>query len=123
MKNRVVILVLALFVVSGVLAYAQTGTIEIGFPFMAGGKAFAAGKYTVEMPNTNSILIRGAAGSSLLMVITTMGRRDQGTDLELVFDKIGDKSFLSEVWFPDKDGALVLSTKEAHQHAVAGGKK
>jgi hypothetical protein len=121
MKHRVVVMILALFVVSGALAHAQTGTIEIGFPFVAGGKAFAPGKYTIEMPDANSIALRSASGSAIMVVLTQLGRHDKDRDCELVFDKVGDKSLLSEVWFPDRDGYLVLSSKEAHTHAVVGG--
>ncbi len=122
MKHRMVIMVLALFTVSGVIAFAQTANVEIGFPFMARDKDFPAGKYTVEVAqDTRSMVLRGASGSVIMLVVTRLGRHDNDTDAELVFDKIGDKALLSEAWFPGQDGYLVLTTKEAHKHAVAGG--
>jgi hypothetical protein len=121
MKHRLVVMVLALFAVSGILAYAQTATIDISFPFTAGSKAFAAGKYTVDMPDANTIAIRSAGGASIMAVITRLGRHDKDTDFELVFDKVGDQYLLSEAWFPGEDGYLLLTTKEAHKHAVLGG--
>jgi hypothetical protein len=113
--------VLVLFAASGALVYAQSAEVNIDFPFTVAGKALPAGKYTVEMPDANSIAVRGAAGAGVMVVLTQLGRHDKDKDLELVFDKVGDAYLLSEVWFPDQDGYLLLSTKEAHSHAVLGG--
>jgi len=35
-----------------------------------------------------------------------------------VFDKVGNEHFLSEVWFRDQDGLLLVGTKEEHEHEV-----
>ena len=121
MKHRMVITVLAFFVLSSVLAYAQTVNIEIGFPFTAGGKALAPGTYSIDRPQPNTVAIRGAGGSSVMMAITRLARLDKATDFKLVFDQVGDVSLLSEVWFGGEDGYLVLSTQEAHKHAVVSG--
>ncbi len=50
-----------------------------------------------------------------------LGRHDKDADPELVFDKIGTKLELSEVWLPNQDGFLLLATKGRHEHAVVGG--
>jgi hypothetical protein len=124
MKLRKLITIAALVVVSGALAYAQPASIEISFPFVAGGKDFAAGKYSFEARNMATgpmIVLRGAAETQNMLSITRLARHDQDPDFEVAFDKIGGKFFLSEVWFPGEDGYLVLSTKEAHEHAVQGG--
>jgi hypothetical protein len=124
MKVRMFVTMVALVALSGALAYAQTATAEIGFPFVAGGKDFAAGKYSFELQSTGTgavILLRGAAGTKELLSLTTLGRHDRDQEFEVVFDKVGGKFLLSEVWFPEKDGYLLLSTKEAHEHAVVGG--
>ncbi len=122
MKPRMLVAIAALIVMSGALAYAQTPTsVEIGFPFVAGGKTLEAGKYTVEMPNADTISLFGPGGKSLMVVLTRLGRHDKDTDLELVFDKLDGKYHLSEVWFPEQDGYLLLATKKLHEHAVIGG--
>ncbi len=56
-----------------------------------------------------------------MTALTGLGRHDKDVDTELVFDKIGGKFLLSEVWFPGRDGYLLLATKDAHEHAVVGG--
>jgi hypothetical protein len=118
MKCRVLILVAAL-VASSVLACAQTVSVDIGFPFTAGGKDFAAGKYTLEINPTGPVIsLRGTAGATILAAFTFLGRHDNDPDLELVFDKVGGKLGLSEIWYPGRDGYLVLMTKEAHEHVV-----
>ena len=125
MKRRVFLTVLALVVVfelGGAMAYAQSIHAEIGFPFVAGGKEMAAGKYTIEVTTAGTVLLTGAGGSRMLIpVITMLGRHDQDPDAEFVFDKIDGKTVLSEIWMPRKDGMLVLATKGPHEHAVVGG--
>ena len=126
MKRRAFLTVAALvvaFVAGGAMAYAQSVTAEIGFPFVAGGKQMAAGKYTVETTTpTGPVVLRGpAASTDLMSVITTLGRHDLDKGAEFVFDKIDGKLVLSEVWMPGKDGLLLLATKAPHEHAVVGG--
>lgn len=122
MKHRMLVTIGALVVMSCALAYALTATAEISFPFMAGKKAFPAGKYVVELPDPSVISISGPGGRATMVVLTRLGRHDKDTDCEFVFDKVGDQFLLSEVWFPGgDDGYLVLATKQAHEHAVVGG--
>ena len=126
MKVRASVAVVALvaaFVLGGAIAQAQqVVTAEIGFPFTAGGKEMAAGKYSFEVTAAGPVVVRGPSGTSGLMpVITTLGRHDLDKDPEFVFDKIDGKLFLSEIWVPGKDGLLVLATKGPHGHAVVGG--
>ena len=121
MKRLWLVAVMVLFAAGGALVYAQSLTVNIDFPFQAGHKTLPAGTDTVEKPDDNSIAIRGASGAAVLVILTQLGRHDVDKDLELVFDKVGDQNLLSEVWFPGQDGYLLLSTKQAHAHAVVGG--
>jgi hypothetical protein len=127
MQRGVFVTVVALvvaFVVGGAMAYAQNISADIGFPFVAGGKEMAAGKYTVEVTADRErvVVLKGPDGLQVMMpVITTLGRHDRDPDAEFVFDKIDGKLLLSEIWMPSKDGLLVLATKGRHEHAVLGG--
>ncbi len=124
MKGRMNFTIAALIVVTSVLAFGASMTVDIGFPFMAGNKSFPAGKYTVEIVDPNVITISAAGERMTLEVLTRLGRRGNDTSAELVFDKVGDQSLLSEVWpAGGGDGYLVLSTKGAHTHAVVGAPK
>lgn len=121
MRKRLLILLAALVVMSYGLAYAQTGSVKIDFSFMANGKTLQPGTYTVTMPNENAVAFDGPGGKAMMVVLTQLGRHDQDTALEAVFDIVDGKYLLSEVWFPEHDGYLLLSTKQAHKHAVVGG--
>jgi len=125
MKTRVFVTVVALvvaFVAGGAMAYAQSATAEIGFPFVAAGKDMPAGKYIVEAsPSRQTVLLKGPTDSVFLPAITMLGRHDLDADPEFVFDKLDGKLVLSEIWMPGKDGWLVLATKGPHEHAVVGG--
>jgi hypothetical protein len=129
-KRRVFTTIAALvvaFVVGSAVAYAQAQpvTADITFPFVAGGKEMAAGKYTFEVTPARAVVVRGLGGPGtsgvVLPIVTLLGRHDKDTDPEFVFDKINGKLLLSEVWMPGKDGLLVLATKGPHEHAVSGG--
>ena len=127
MKRRVFLTAVALvvaFVVGGAMAYAQNLSAEIGFPFVAGGKEMAAGKYTVRVTEDRErmVVLMGPGGLQVIMpVITTLGRHDQDPDAEFVFDKVDGKAVLSEVWMPRKDGLLLVASKGRLEHAVVGG--
>ena len=110
------------FAMGGAMAHAQSVSAEITFPFAAGGKEMAAGKYSVDVAADFRLRLTGPAGERVFMpVITLLGRHDKDADAELVFDKVGGKTVLSEVWMPGRDGYLLVATKAPHDHAVVGG--
>ena len=124
MKARLLVTLIAIAAVSGALAYAQPVNAKIDFPFVAGDKNFPAGDYEFKVGDSGGgavIVVNGAAGIKDMLAITYLARHGRDQGFEVVFDKIGGKYYLSEVWFPGKDGFLLLSTKEAHEHAVVGG--
>jgi hypothetical protein len=115
--------VVAAAVVGGAIAQAQDrAVVDIGFKFMAAGKAMPAGKYSVEVSSGpgGRVTLTGPE-NVMLPVITQLGRHDNDKDPELVFDKINGQLLLSEVWLAGKDGLLLLATKESHEHHVLGG--
>jgi hypothetical protein len=124
-KKRLFVTMLALVVaveIGVAIAYAQGSGAAIGFPFVAGGKEMAAGKYSVEVTPAGPVMISGPGGARVILpVITSLGRHDRDTDAEFVFDKVDGKTVLSEIWIPGRDGLLVLATKGPHEHAVVGG--
>jgi hypothetical protein len=109
-------------------ARAQTAIqarVTIDFSFVAGGKDLPAGVYELTAdPGSGRVVLQskdGKVGTVMLPVITRLGRHDNDRDPEVVFDKIGGKSILSEVWLPGNDGYLLNETKEDHEHRVIGG--
>jgi hypothetical protein len=110
---------------SGTMALAQVSRVNVTleFPFSAAGKEMPAGRYTIEaQPGRITIQAQsGTSGTTMMTVITRLGRHDNDAEPELVFDKVDGKFLLSEVWLPGADGYLVLATATEHDHAVHGG--
>jgi hypothetical protein len=40
--------------------------------------------------------------------------------VRVVFDKVGEQRFLSEIWIPGQDGLQVRGTTQAHKHESVG---
>ena len=101
----------------------QQVSVDINFAFIASGTPMPAGKYHFQLPEQGPVVLTAAQGSKrvLFPVVTRLGRHDSDAEPELVFDKIGDKLYLSEVWSPGADGFLLLGTKEKHDHRILGG--
>jgi hypothetical protein len=102
---------------------------KISFPFMLGEKFFMPGDYRIAHGNGSDPLIRvtswDGASSVEVPVITRLARQDHSshdTTDSLVFDRVGDQSFLSEVWMSGEDGFLVLGTVEDHRHTIVPAK-
>jgi hypothetical protein len=94
--------------------------VKIDNQFMAGGKTYPAGQYHFKHDNESVPWISVAAEKSTttIKIITRLSRESSNKDGRVVFDKVGDNLVLSEVWLPGKDGYLVGSTNENHQHEV-----
>ena len=101
---------------------------KIPFDFVVHGKTYTAGQYSLSANMEGSVLTLqplGAKGAgALLPVETRLGERKQVSEPELIFDKVGGKLYLSELFVPGEDGYLVMSTKGTHTHeSVKGAKK
>ena len=95
---------------------------NIPFQFTAQGKVLPAGSYDiVREPAKELIRFSGAAkGASVFVPIVTRLAKGVHTveNAHIVFDKVGDTHFLSELWIPGQDGYLLHSTKAKHEHEV-----
>jgi hypothetical protein len=120
--------VVAALIATGSPAIAQSGapgsaTVKVDFDFVFAGTPMAAGSYVIES-TPNRLQIKRSTGdpqTAFANTVTRLGRHDMDAQPELVFDKLGGKFHLSEMWFPGQDGYLLLSTKEEHDHRVLGG--
>jgi hypothetical protein len=99
-------------------------TAKVPFPFTAGDRALPVGSYKIEGGATPSSALRisSADGKTTvpLLVVTRLARQHMGDapKASLVFDVVGDRYFLSEVWLPGQDGFLTRVTEEKHTHAI-----
>lgn len=102
--------------------YAQTGArADIKFPFEVSGKILPAGTYEFEMTSPAVLMVRSVTDPKATSQTLVLTRLAEGTTPlagpEVVFDKAGDRTYLSEFWMPGEDGYLVLATKGTHSHA------
>jgi hypothetical protein len=102
---------------------------KVSFPFMVGEKLFMPGDYQISRANGASAAIKvstwDGTASVEVAVITRLARQehsDHGTTDTLVFDRVGDQNFLSEVWMLGEDGYLVRGTAEEHSHKIVPAK-
>jgi hypothetical protein len=115
--------VVVLLGIAGTASAQSIGKATIDFPFVAGKTQCAAGTYDFAATAGKVTLTpKDTKQSSVIMlVITRLGRHDLDKDPELVFDKVGGKLLLSEVWLGGEDGYLVTNTPGDHEHRILGG--
>jgi hypothetical protein len=125
MKTNMAIAVsLAILLIAGFgMAQTQTVRAQIPFEFAAAGKVFPAGEYAFNYdPGRLFVSVQGTEkGSAALVPIVTMLAGAMHTtpkDAHVVFDKIGNKRYLSELWISGMDGIDLLTTKEKHEHEI-----
>ncbi len=94
---------------------------DIPFPFIVGKQTFPAGQYQIVKGDKEDLIQiqsmkKGPAAD--ILVITRLGSEIHTTpnDSHIVFDKVGDAYYLSELWLPGEDGYLLHVTKEQHTH-------
>ncbi|HEY3382491.1 MAG TPA: hypothetical protein VGK32_12025 [Vicinamibacterales bacterium] len=118
---RILIVILAVGVTAGAsVAYAQDAAIlDAPFAFRVGSVVHQPGKYELR-PNGDQMGVtitppKGAA--TMALVVTRLAEPEPPLpDGKVVFDKVGELYFLSEVWIPGMDGFLLHSAKEKHSH-------
>lgn len=86
---------------------------RVPFDFTVAGKEFAAGNYTFEnqeVPST--LLLRNAAGKGVTFVqISPLYANSEKSEALLVFNKYGDRYFLSKILRAAGSGGLVSKGK------------
>jgi hypothetical protein len=92
----------------------------IPFAFVVSGAEVPAGKYEVlvEDPSVGTLILRNAeSGKTILVPFTTrLAMRPADEDL-LVFDRAGDKHYLSEIYISGSDGYFLPGAPSRHTHA------
>jgi len=97
---------------------------SIPFPFEAGGKSLPPGTYRFghrvgPFASVQFSSMDDKVRLSLLAVERPTRRRTPDVPAAgLVFDKIGDRHVLSEVWLPEKSGFRLRSTETPHDRVI-----
>jgi hypothetical protein len=102
-------------------AYAQiesdvTVNADIPYAFTVMDRTLPAGKYTIKVLDSdepNVLEISSADGRTSVLVNTEDTQSARTPDkTKLVFDKVGDQYFLSQVWIAgDESGSQLVKTK------------
>ena len=107
----------------GIVANAQIDSdsiveANVPFAFVVGNTTVPAGKYEIRGINDNTpgvLELRRAKGRKMLAFETEAAQtrdNEPATKTELVFDKVGDKYFLSQVWVAGNgSGSQLLKSK------------
>jgi hypothetical protein len=124
------LLILALLTAAGAIcANAQAleeGSIEadVPFAFIVGEKAFPAGKYTLrraDATNPGVLEISNDKGRGTIFFEAQPARASEyPRQTNLVFDKIGDEYFLSEIWAADTNLGYRLPKTNAEKSLEGG---
>lgn len=120
--------VASLFVLSlgAVAVYAQRSraTVQIPFAFTAAANDLPAGTYYIgtDPANPSLIIIRSDKGDHKAMcpVITRLGASESPKP-RVVFDKVGEKRILSEIYLPGADGFQLAGAASEHTHQQVSG--
>ena len=116
----------------GVVANAQIDTLSriqsnVPFAFAVGDTTLPAGKYEIwrfddNIPNL--LQIRSANGRTTVL-FETEDAQDRGGQpaikTELVFDKVGDRYFLSQIWTAGEASGSELSKSRMEKRLIDGG--
>jgi len=127
MRQKVALLVL-LALASVTMVSAQAGrlaSMNVPFEFTVGDTNLPAGQYFVDRgdPSRNVLKISAKKGSVVQVpVITRLAQMGKGVEsAAFVFDKVGTRRYLSEVWVPGADGFLVRPSADKHTHDIIKG--
>jgi hypothetical protein len=95
------------------------GWVQIPFEFVANGKELPAGKYLIapQEQNPRILVIRSEKGAeSVLLPVITRLSAPESSEPRVVFDKAGEKRYLSEVYLPRMDGFQLAGAPGEHTH-------
>ncbi len=128
MLKHVLVAVAAIGLMFAINASAQgfpTVRVTIDHSFIANGKSLPAGDYSITYdPVLNGFSILGAAKGSDAMAIVESRLSAKEGDLSslstrLLFDVVGDKYVLTEIWLPNQAGYVVGTRRLAHTLSAA----
>jgi hypothetical protein len=98
---------------------AQPLKISIPFDFKAGPTNMEAGDYQVSFPSPSAVLIQRADRRQSVFVMTNNEQSAaRNVEAKLVFQRYGDRHFLSQVWSPDYSaGRVVIKSRDEAEFA------
>jgi hypothetical protein len=99
--TAIALLTIASFVTAGSALAADRGVeAKVPFDFTVGSHLLPAGTYTIASHSSNVIELRNAEGRIVATTVALSAHDDAKGNGDLVFDRYGNKYFLSEVLCP-----------------------
>lgn len=127
MRNRA-LFIIGLFALMTVSVFAQPQQVRatIDFPFTVENKALPAGTYDFIRNDTAQVFrvtdySKNEAAAPIATRLATL-MPGMGMGAYVVFDKVGDKYVLAEVWIPGEDGYAITISKAKHEHRIVKAK-
>ena len=116
----------------GIVANAQIDTsvtiqADVPFAFVVGNTTLPAGKYVIRGIDDNRpgvLELRSVNGRKTIVIDTDNAEANPErlqSKSELVFDKVGDKYFLSQVWAEDNASGSQLVRSRMEKRLAKGG--
>ena len=121
MRIRFALASILVFLASTSLYAQQKISANVPFDFIVAGKVLPAGNYDfVRSPDERSIRVSGGKESAVALVLSRLaaGMHTTPKDAHVIFDKLNDQYFLSEVWMTNMDGFDLHNAPEKHEHKI-----
>lgn len=125
MRWRIAVILAALL--SAPLVMAQTTLViaNVPFPFQVGKVARSAGEWTISPIHFGAFPVIQMRNNSNGQMMLTVGNaiyraHNAPLDAKLVFNRYGDRYFLSEVWGAGYAGVYLIPCKEEKALRLAG---
>ncbi len=126
MKTKITLATVLIVLLTTVLGFSQavqTVRANVPFPFVVTGKTLPAGEYDFTRNVMGSVIKvspvnikQGPALEALVLTRTAGAIHTTPGDSHIVFDKIGNTCYLSELWIPGMDGFVLYVTNMKHEH-------
>ena len=105
-------------IAGNVCARAESVAIHVPFSFTAGAKTMPAGEYTLDSALPGVLLVRGAAGSSVVMV--ALSRDSAANKPRASFDHQDGRSVLASVTLSTGETLVPVTHETASRPAAIG---
>jgi hypothetical protein len=92
---------------------------DVPFDFIVGEKALPAANYQVSEIGDHTLMIRSANGKEGLLIHYDGAEKLEAQSPKMVFHKYGDRYFLYQVWYGDKEGMEFNKSKLEKEQQLA----
>jgi hypothetical protein len=97
---------------------------DVPFAFTAGSTRLPAGQYEIDSPLPSMIRFSTPDKSvTAMLLVNASARGNSDKDAKLVFNKYGERCFLSSVWAPGANSGVAVKPSAAEREFIAAAKK